>query len=59
MIPWGQFEESYCSNLSKSGQGTPAFSVRMALATLIIKEHLGVTDEGNASNRFARTPIFN
>jgi len=45
MIPWGQFEESYCSNLSKSGQGPPAFSVRMALGALIIKERLGVTDE--------------
>ena len=45
MIPWGEFEESYCSNLSKSGQGPPAFSVRMALAALIIKERLAVTDE--------------
>ena len=45
MVPWDEFEESYCANLSKSGQGPPALSVRMALAALIIKERLGVTDE--------------
>lgn len=45
MIPWHQFEDEYCSNLSKSGQGPPAFSVRMALAALIIKERLGLSDE--------------
>jgi hypothetical protein len=45
LIPWYEFEKQYCSNLSKSGQGPPAFSVRMALAALIIKERLGVTDE--------------
>ena len=45
MIPWGQFEEAYAANLSQSGHGPPALSVRMALAALIIKERLGVTDE--------------
>lgn len=45
MIPWHEFEEQYYQNLSKSGQGPPALSVRMALAALIIKERLGVTDE--------------
>ena len=45
MIPWGQFEESYCANLSKSGHGPPLLSVRMALAALIITERIGVTDE--------------
>ena len=45
MIPWHEFEDQYCRNLSGSGQGPPAFSVRMALAALIIKERLGVTDE--------------
>lgn len=45
MIPWYKFKEQYCSNLSDSGQGPPAFSVRMALAALIIKERLGVSDE--------------
>jgi hypothetical protein len=45
MIPWHQFEDEYCTNLSKDGQGPPAFSVRMALAALIIKERLGLSDE--------------
>ena len=45
LIPWHEFEKQYCSNLSNSGQGPPAFSVRMALAALIIKERLCVTDE--------------
>ena len=45
LIPWHQFEDEYCSNLSNSGQGPPAFSVRMALAALIIKERLGLSDE--------------
>ena len=45
MIPWHQFEEEYFTNLSKSGQGPPAFSVRMALAALIIKERLQLSDE--------------
>ena len=45
VIPWHRFENDYCANLSKSGQGPPAFSVRMALAALIIKERLGLSDE--------------
>ena len=45
MVPWHEFENDYCTNLSNSGQGPPAFSVRMALAALIIKERLGLSDE--------------
>lgn len=45
MIPWHQFEDEYCATLSKKGQGPPAFSVRMALAALIIKERLRLSDE--------------
>lgn len=45
MIPWHKFEDEYCATLSKKGQGPPAFSVRMALAALIIKERLGLSDE--------------
>ena len=44
LIPWEQFEESYQENLSDSGVGNPALSVRMALAALIIKEDLGLSD---------------
>ncbi len=45
MIPWHEFEEKYCRNFTGSGQGPPALSVCMALAALIIKERLGLTDE--------------
>ena len=45
LIPWHEFEEQYCQRLSRSGKGPPALSVRMALAALIIKERLGVSDE--------------
>jgi len=45
MLPWHTFEDEYCATLSKKGQGPPAFSVRMALAALIIKERLGLSDE--------------
>jgi transposase, IS5 family len=45
LIPWHRFEDEYCASLSKKGQGPPAFSVRMALAALIIKERLRLSDE--------------
>jgi IS5 family transposase len=45
LIPWHRFEDQYCATLSKKGQGPPAFSVRMALAALIIKERLQLSDE--------------
>jgi hypothetical protein len=45
LIPWHEFEDDYCESFSKSGQGPPAFSVRMALASLIIKERLQLSDE--------------
>jgi transposase, IS5 family len=44
LIAWEQFEESYQENFSDSGVGNPALSVRMALAALIIKEDLGLSD---------------
>jgi len=44
LIPWDQFEYRYQKNFSKRSVGQKALSVRMALATLIIKEELGVSD---------------
>jgi len=44
LIPWEQFEERYQKNFSKRDTGHPALSVRMALAALIVKEELGVSD---------------
>ena len=45
MIPWEEVEGLYASQLAGSGMGSPAFSVRMALGALIIKERLGTSDE--------------
>jgi hypothetical protein len=37
-IPWEEFEVAYAKNLSGSGLGPPAMSVRIALGSLIVKE---------------------
>ena len=44
-IAWEEFEVAYAKNLSGSGLGPPAMSVRIALGALIIKEKLGTSDE--------------
>lgn len=44
LIPWEEFEGEYQKKLSRVGQGPPAMSARMALATLIIKERLQIND---------------
>jgi hypothetical protein len=44
-IPWDEFEPEYAKAASKSHQGPPAKSVRIALGSLIIKERLGTSDE--------------
>ena len=43
-IPW-DVEDLYAANFASSGQGAPAFSVRVALGALIIKEKLQLSDE--------------
>lgn len=43
LIPWDEFEEEYAQNFSTE-MGLPAQSFRRALAALIIKEKLGVSD---------------
>lgn len=45
LIPWGEIEEIYTSNLAGTGMGAPAKSARIALGALIIKEHYGKSDE--------------
>ena len=42
-IPWHLAEERYAKKFP-SKRGAPAFTVRMALGALIIKEKLGLTD---------------
>jgi IS5 family transposase len=44
-VPWEEFEVAYAKNMSGSGLGPPAMSVRIALGALIIKEKLGTSDE--------------
>lgn len=43
-IPWFAAEEIYAKNFTASN-GSPAYSVRMALGALLIKQTLGLTDE--------------
>jgi len=46
LIPWGEFEGSYCEHFSKrSRRGAPSMSLRIALGSLIIQEKLGTSDE--------------
>lgn len=44
-VPWDTIEHDYQANFSTSGMGAPAFSSRIALGALIIKERLSITDE--------------
>src|SRR5699024_7010455 len=43
-IPWAELEDEYVQTLNDLKQGNKAYSVRMALGSLIIKERLGLSD---------------
>lgn len=43
-IPWDKLEEEYAAKFSDSGMGAPAKPLRVALASLIIKEKLQISD---------------
>lgn len=43
-IPWNKAEDLYIGQLKSTSEGRQAFSVRMALGALIIKERLGTSD---------------
>lgn len=46
LIPWGEFEGSYCDHFSKPSKcGASSISLRIALGSLIIQEKLGTSDE--------------
>lgn len=45
IIPWAKIEEKYLQALGDTRQGQKAYSVRLALGALIIKEHMGLSDE--------------
>mgnify|MGYP001167463186 CR=1 FL=1 len=44
LIPWDKVEEKYFQSFSSIGIGQKAYSVRIALGALIIKERLGLSD---------------
>lgn len=57
IIPWWEFEDDYRSKFKPSNTGEQAFSVRVALGTLIIKTKLGVSDEETV-NQIAENPYL-
>jgi len=57
IIPWWDFEDKYRDNFKPSHTGEKAFSVRVALGTLIIKTKLGISDEETV-NQIAENPYL-
>lgn len=45
LIPWAEVEEAYIQTLGDANQGSDAYSARLALGSLIIKERLGLSDD--------------
>lgn len=45
LIPWSKVEDEYIKSLGDPTQGSKAYSVRLALGALIIKERLKLSDE--------------
>src|SRR5690625_910125 len=45
LIPWPEVETEYKKRLGTLNEGSKAYSVRLALGSLIIKETLGLSDE--------------
>ena len=45
VIPWADLEEAYLQSLGDPNQGSKAYTVQLALGSLIIKERLGLSDE--------------
>ena len=44
LIPWWKAEEKYAKSFKKKFKGEKAYSVRIALGALYIKERLGLSD---------------
>lgn len=57
LIPWWEFEDKYKENFKPSNTGEKAFSVRVALGTLIIKTKLAISDEETV-NQIAENPYL-
>ena len=45
LVPWEEAEKLYADRFPESGRGRPAFSVRVALGALLVKERQGFSDE--------------
>ncbi|WP_251672118.1 MULTISPECIES: IS5 family transposase, partial [unclassified Sporosarcina] len=45
VIPWSDLEGTYLQSLGDPNQGSKAYTVQLALGSLIIKERLGLSDE--------------
>src|SRR5690625_5575547 len=45
LIPWAEVETEYKKRLGTLNEGSKAYSVRLALGSLIIKEKLRLSDE--------------
>src|SRR5690625_676699 len=45
-IPWAEIEQAYVERLGNKKRGERAYPARLALGSLIIKEMLGLSDEG-------------
>src|SRR5690625_1753321 len=45
LIPWAEIETEYIKRLGDTKQGSKAYSIRLALGSLIIKEKLGLSDK--------------
>lgn len=57
IIPWWEFEDKHRKNFRISHTGEQAFSVRVALGTLIIKTKLGISDDETV-NQIAENPYL-
>ena len=56
MIPWYEFKDDY-ADLFPSGTGQPAYSLQMALGTLLIEERYHFSDE-ETTEQLAMNPYF-
>lgn len=45
LVPWANAEDEYIKSFGDTTQGSQAFSVRLVLGVLIIKERLSLSDE--------------
>ncbi len=57
LIPWWEFEDKYAECFKRTNKGEKAFSVRVALGTLIIQSKLNLTDRETV-NQITENPYL-